>query len=105
MVQIWRLLLLGVLLAFADSAAASDRDPPSQCQTVKDTAEAEASISGLSPFALQSAITGGLLLQNRFAGDGNTACCKVCRNSQACGDNCISWSKVCTATRGCSCQQ
>jgi uncharacterized protein YraI len=32
------------------------------------------------------------------------SCCKVCRSSQACGDSCISWGKVCHKGPGCACQ-
>ncbi len=31
-------------------------------------------------------------------------CCKVCRNSKACGNSCISWSKTCHQPPGCACQ-
>jgi hypothetical protein len=31
-------------------------------------------------------------------------CCKVCSNSQACGDSCISWDKMCHKGAGCACQ-
>ncbi len=31
-------------------------------------------------------------------------CCKVCRASKACGDSCISRSKVCTKSAGCACR-
>lgn len=32
-------------------------------------------------------------------------CCKHCRNSQACGDSCISWGKTCHQPSGCACQE
>ena len=34
----------------------------------------------------------------------HSSCCKTCRNSQACGDSCISWSKTCHKSSGCACQ-
>lgn len=33
-----------------------------------------------------------------------SGCCKICRNSQACGDSCISWGKTCHKGPGCACQ-
>lgn len=30
-------------------------------------------------------------------------CCKQCRNSQPCGDSCISWDKQCHQPPGCAC--
>jgi len=42
---------------------------------------------------------------NRIAGETNASCCKICRNSQACGDSCINWSKICHVGAGCACQQ
>jgi hypothetical protein len=42
---------------------------------------------------------------NRIAGETNASCCKICRNSQACGDDCINWSKICHIGAGCACQQ
>ncbi|MGV6816480.1 MAG: thermonuclease family protein [Thiotrichales bacterium] len=32
-----------------------------------------------------------------------TACCKVCRSSQPCGDSCISWDQHCEHDPGCAC--
>lgn len=34
-----------------------------------------------------------------------TDCCKVCTDSQACGDSCISWDDECSADPGCACQE
>jgi hypothetical protein len=42
---------------------------------------------------------------NRIAGETNASCCKICRNSQACGDDCVNWSKICHIGPGCACQQ
>jgi hypothetical protein len=42
---------------------------------------------------------------NRIAGETNASCCRVCRNSQACGDDCVNWSKICHVGPGCACQQ
>lgn len=42
---------------------------------------------------------------NRIAGETNASCCKICRNSQACGDDCVNWSKICHVGAGCACQQ
>ncbi|WP_141731102.1 hypothetical protein [Oligoflexus tunisiensis] len=42
---------------------------------------------------------------NRIAGETNASCCKICRNSQACGDDCVNWSKICHVGPGCACQQ
>jgi hypothetical protein len=33
-----------------------------------------------------------------------SGCCKICRNSKACGDSCISWGKTCHKGPGCACQ-
>jgi hypothetical protein len=33
-----------------------------------------------------------------------TGCCKVCKNSQACGNSCIPWYKTCHKGIGCACQ-
>lgn len=30
-------------------------------------------------------------------------CCRHCRNSHACGDSCISWSRTCHRAPGCAC--
>ncbi len=32
------------------------------------------------------------------------SCCRVCTDSQACGDSCISWDKTCHQPPGCACQ-
>lgn len=33
----------------------------------------------------------------------DTACCKICRSSQPCGDSCISWNQQCDREPGCAC--
>ena len=33
----------------------------------------------------------------------NEVCCKICKNSQACGDSCIKLSYTCTKSHGCAC--
>jgi hypothetical protein len=38
------------------------------------------------------------------AGSEARECCKVCRNSQACGDSCIGANKTCRIDGGCACQ-
>lgn len=34
---------------------------------------------------------------------GGGGCCKHCKNSQPCGNSCISWSKTCRQPPGCAC--
>lgn len=51
------------------------------------------------------------LLATTFGGAGlsqaqaslNASCCRVCTNSCACGDSCISCSKTCRVPAGCAC--
>jgi len=40
----------------------------------------------------------------KFTTDQDAYCCKVCTNSQACGNSCISWSYTCHKPPGCACQ-
>lgn len=36
-------------------------------------------------------------------GGGGVSCCKVCKNSKACGDSCIATNKTCNTGGGCAC--
>lgn len=37
------------------------------------------------------------------ATEESQSCCKHCRNSQPCGNSCISWDKTCHQPPGCAC--
>jgi len=40
---------------------------------------------------------------SEFENERGASCCRVCRNSQPCGDSCISRSKTCRKGSGCAC--
>ncbi len=65
----------------------------------------QASVGAAASSSAQGLMQNAGLLSNRIAGETNASCCKICRNSQSCGDDCINWSKICHVGPGCACQQ
>lgn len=111
--QTIRKILFTMMALFAFEAAAEDRAASacggkSAAQLPLDRSGdfgKQASIGAAASSSAEALMQNASLLSNRIAGETNAACCKICRNSQACGDDCISWSKICHVGPGCACQQ
>ncbi|HYX33661.1 MAG TPA: hypothetical protein VE954_11145 [Oligoflexus sp.] len=110
--QTIRKILFTMLALFAFEVYAEEQAVNTNCSG-KQTAQLPLDRSGDlgKQASMSSAATGmsQVIFQNaglnRIAGETNASCCKICRNSQACGDDCINWSKICHIGAGCACQQ
>jgi hypothetical protein len=111
--QTIRKILFAVMALFTLEAFAQEQLAARDCTTKQTVAQLPLDRSGDlgQQASIGSAATGmsHALFQtaafNRIAGETNASCCKVCRNSQACGDDCVNWSKICHVGPGCACQQ
>ena len=103
---LFTMMALFALEAFAEERASTGCDSKQTAQLPLDRsgdlgqqASVSSAATGMASGLFQNA---GL---NRIAGETNASCCKICRNSQACGDDCVNWSKICHVGAGCACQQ
>lgn len=105
---LFTIMALFALEAFAEEQAATNCADKQTAQLPLDRSGdlgQQASVGSAASGFAQAAFQNASLLGNRIAGETNASCCKICRNSQACGDDCINWSKICHVGPGCACQQ
>ena len=105
---LFTMMALFAIDAFAEELASNNCAGKQAAQLPLDTSGElgkQASISATASSSAQAIFQSASMLGNRIAGETNASCCKICRNSQSCGDDCVSWSKICHVGPGCACQQ
>lgn len=105
--MLFTMLALFAVEGFAESRGSTGCVGKQAAELPLDTSGDLGQQASIGPAAssAQAIFQNAALLGNRIAGETNASCCKICRNSQSCGDDCINWSKICHVGPGCACQQ